>query len=294
MGDSVTVNSMNIAEITNKQVWLKSLLGIYELGFNFSLRGPSERDGKSRWAKIHSARVQVNTKHNGQLDLGLARLETPLALKTHAEHSITAQMTAFLTLTNIQLSKLEEVRDGHDLEFKLIIKGVGGDGQHENPVYDEWRVEIPRSKWIEILRQSGYMDIMLLEVPMLPKGEVSDDWLDVKAELEEAQDSFLNRKYASCVAQCRKVLEDSGYIKFGEHNWYNPSLNLIGKDKRSTEKGKPNRESMSKESRENAIWASLFHYTHQANHGRSKGGESGYSREEAKTILTLTAIFVGR
>lgn len=294
MGDSVTVNSMNIAEITNSQVWLKSLLGIYELGFNFSLRGSPERGGKHRWAKIHSARVQVKTKHSGQLDLGLARLETPLALKTHTEHSISAQMTAFLTFTNIQLSKLEDARDGHDLEFKLIIKGVGGDGQYENAVHDEWRVEMPRSKWIETLKQSGYMDIMLLEVPMLPKGQVSDGWLDVKAELEEAQESFLNRKYAACISQCRKVMEDAGHLKFGEGNWYNPLLDLIGKCKRSVEKGKSNRENMSKEERENAIWASLFHYTHQANHGKSKGGESGYSREEAKLILTMTAAFVGR
>ncbi|GEM_PF-5657034 len=44
-----------------------------------------------------------------------------------------------------QLSKLEEIRDGHDIEFKIMIKGMGGDGEYTNPVHDEWRVKISRS-----------------------------------------------------------------------------------------------------------------------------------------------------
>lgn len=292
MSNSVTINSLNVAETVMTQVGLRSLLGTYELSFNFSLRGsPDER---ARWATINTARVQVKTNKSSICDLGLAQLETPLLLKNDLKHPINENFTFYLNLNSTQLSKLEDIRDGHDLEFKLMIKGIGGDSEHTNHIHSEWRVEMPRSKWIGLLKQAGYMDIMLLEVPMLPQGTASDDWLDVKAELEEAQESFLNRKYAACVAQCRKVMEDAGHLKFGENNWYNPVLNLIGKNKRSAEKEEANRENMSKEERENAIWASLFHYTHQANHGKSRGGESGYSREEAKLILTLTAAFVAR
>lgn len=288
----ITVNSMNIVTATREQVWLKSLLGNYELAFNFTLQGPPERDGKSLLAAIHSARVNVKSSKSGEHDLGLANLETFVSLKTHSQHSINAQITFYLPLANIQLSKIEDLRDGHDLEFKLMIKGTGGDGRHVNAIHNEWRVKIPRSEWIDRLKQAGYMDTLLLEVPMLPKAEISDAWIDIRHDLEEAQRHFLNREYSACVSQCRKVMEEAGHRKFGEGNWYNPLLDLIGTNPRTPDKDKKTRSGMSKEERENAIWASLLHYTHQSHHGKSKGGENSYTRADAKLILTLTAAFI--
>lgn len=290
MSNSVTINSLNVAETVMTQVGLRPLLGTYELSFNFSLRGsPDER---ARWATINTARVQVKTNKSSVCDLGLAQLETPLLLKNDPKHSINENFTFYLSLNATQLSKLEDIRDGHDLEFKLMIKGIGGDSEHTNHIHNEWRVEMPRSKWIGLLKQAGYMDIMLLEVPMLPKNSVSEEWLDIQQDFEEAQRHFLNREYAACVSQCRKVMEDAGHQKFGKGDWHNPLLELLGKHPRSTNKEEKSRNEMSKDERQNAFWAALLHYTHQSHHGKSKGGEKVYTRDDAKVILTLTASFL--
>lgn len=288
MVGNIAVNSINIAEINRPQVGLKPLLGAYELSFHFSLSGA--QDEREKWAVIHTARIQAKTNKSSIHDLGLAQLETPLSLKN--DRPINEHFTFYLTLAASQLSKLEDMRDGHDLEFKLMIKGRGGDGQHENAVHDEWRIEMPRSKWIGLLKQAGYMDIMLLEVPMLPKGQVSDEWIDIQHDLEEAQRHFLNREYAACVSQCRKVIEEAGHQSFGEGDWYNPLLKLLGTSPRSTKKEEKSRSDMNKEERQNAIWASLLHYTHQSHHGKSRGGEKSYTRKDAQVVLTLTATFV--
>ncbi len=288
---SITVNSMNIAEANREQIFLKPLLSNYELGFNFTLQGPPERDNKMRWANINSARVYVKSKESSEHDLGLAYLETPVALKTNPEHSINAQITFYLPLTNTQLSKLEEIRDGYDLEFKIVIKGTGGDEEYINVIHNEWRVRLPRSEWISKLKQAGYMDILILEVPLLPKNQSSEEWIDIRHDLEEAQRHFLNREYSACISQCRKVMEEAGQQKFGGSNWHTSVLKTIGQHPRS-DNNEPNRNDMNKEERENAIWASLLHYTHQSHHSRSKGGEKSYGRGDAKLILTLTAAFI--
>ena len=48
---------------------------------------------------------------------------------------------------------------------------------------------------------------------------------------------------------------------------------------------------MSKSERLGAILGTLRHYTNQAHHGQSEGGEVNYSRADAQLILTLTATF---
>tara|TARA_B100000686_G_C16803732_1_gene988233 strand:+ start:8260 stop:8574 length:315 start_codon:yes stop_codon:yes gene_type:complete len=102
----------------------------------------------------------------------------------------------------------------------------------------------------------------------------------------------MNKEYSSCIQQCRKVLEEAGYLRFGEGSWHNKLLDQIGLNKRAAGKESPSREDMGKEDRENAIWAALHHYTHQSNYSKSKGGENNYSRSDAKLILTLTVAFV--
>ncbi|MAS87829.1 MAG: hypothetical protein CMH30_07645 [Micavibrio sp.] len=282
MGGSITVNSMIIAESNREQIWLKSLLAGYELNFNFSLQGLPERNGKKRWATISTARVHAKTAKSREYDLGLAHLETPLSVETHPDRSIHAQITFHLPLVGAQLSKLEEIRDGHDIEFKIMIKGIGGDGEYTNPVHDEWRVKISRSDWVDRLKQADYMDILLLEVPMLPK-DVSDEWIDIKEHLEEAQKHFVNREYRACVSTCRDVIQETGQMRYGKKSWSNVLLDKLDKNARNE---------MNKEDRAGAIWGALRHYTHQAHHSKSEGGEKLYTRSEAKLALILTAAFV--
>lgn len=287
----ITVNSHIIAESIRDQVWLNPILGSYELCFNSSLQGsavPSSE--KQRWATLNSARVYVKSSNSPEYDLGIAALEAPVSVKTHPEHRISAQVTYYLPLSSAQISKIEEVRDGKDLEFKLVIRGEGGDNEYTNHIHDDWRINIPRSEWISKLRQSGFADILLLEVLIPLKELLGENYIDIKKHLEEAQGFFMNGNYRSCIALCRDVIQEIGHAKFGDKNWHNNSLSLLAESPRGN--AQKSRNDMNKAERDAAIWAALKHYTHLSHHAPSEGGEVLYTRTEAKLIITLTAAFL--
>ena len=280
--NDINVNSTSIAEATREQVFLKQLAGAYELAINCSLKGSPTRGDKTLWADIHSARIKVKAGQGREHELGLAHLERPVLLRQHAEHILAEQITFYLKLQSSELSKLEEIRDGNNLEFIFYVMGHGGDGQYDNAVYSQWKFRMSKSEWAERLKQAGYMDILLLEVPMLPK-DVSDDWIDIKEHLEDAQKHFVNREYRACVATCRDVIQETGQMRYGKKSWSNVLLDKLDKNARN---------GMNKEDRAGAIWGTLRHYTHQAHHSKSEGGEKLYTRSEAKLALILTATFV--
>ena len=49
---------------------------------------------------------------------------------------------------------------------------------------------------------------------------------------------------------------------------------------------------MSKSERKEAMLGTLRHYTHQAHHGQSEGGETNYSRADAQHVFAMVASFV--
>jgi len=286
----VSVNSQGIAEASKEQIYLRPILDNYELNLNFTIQGPPQIEDNEIWATINTARIYIKVANGNEHYIGLAQLERPVFLKTHKKHTINEQITFLLFLTNRQLSKMEEIRDGQDLTFIIKTKGEGSSKGYTNAVRDEWKVEIPKSKWIDSLKNAKYMDILILEVPMLPKN-LSEEWIDIRHDLEEAQRLFMNREYAACVSKCRGVIQETGHKRFGKQNWHNPMLNLIGKNSRSVKEDK-NRDNMDKDEREMALWAALKHYTHLAHHSKGEGGERLYTRSEARLALTLTATFV--
>ena len=90
---------------------------------------------------------------------------------------------------------------------------------------------------------------------------------------------------AIIMAACRPagaIVEELGCELFGGKNWAAPSLDRLSSDRRD----------MSKHEREGAMLATLRHYTHQAHHIQSEGGEPSYSRADAQHILALAASFV--
>lgn len=280
---SFTVGSRVVADIRVQGVTLRHVVGAYELifGLYVNVIAPEEK-GLSRRVSIIGAEVHVGPEGKGLSSLGFARPNVPFQIDTKTG-PISMTPTLSLPLVSGQVAAIEELRDGSDLRFELSVIGTGADQNGDQQVQDIWRYSVSKSDWIKTLKAAGARNILLLEVPV-PLEAKSEKWMAVTRSLQRAEEQYRNGDYPACIASCRTVIQELGYLKFDKVEWAPTLLGRLVNDRRD----------MMKEEREGALWATLHHYTHQAHHGESEGGIADYSRAEAQFVLTLTASFLNR
>ena len=275
----LTIGSRVFADAQIQGVTLHPVVGAYELRFGLLITASAAPDDEHYRALIDGARVGIGTDGGQRDDLGFARPDRRLEILTRAHLDRTTPALS-LPLQPGQLAAIEELRDGGDLRFDLEVTGTGSGPTGVGPVHDVLRCHVPRSGWIEELRTATACDILLLEVP-LPFPEPSDRWRRVSEELRRAEGQLRDGDYLGCVSACRAVVEELGCEAYGGVRWDRPFLEALSSGRRE----------MSKSEREGAMLAALRHYTHQAHHGRSAGGETDYSRADARHVLALAASF---
>ena len=278
---SLTIDSRVFADARIQGVTLHPVVGAYELRFGLAIVASAASDGEHRRAVIDGARVGVRAGGGQRDDLGFARAEGRLEIVTRS-HQDTTTPTLSLPVQPGQLAALERLRGTGDLNFDLEVTGTAPGRMGTVPVYDSLRCDVPRSEWIEKLRGAKACDILLLEVP-LPFSDGSDRWKLITEELRRAESRYRNGDYHGCVSACRVTVEELGRQIIGSADWAGPLLDSLSS---------ANRREMSKVRRERAMLGTLRHYTHQAHHGPSEGGETTYSRADARHVLTLVASFV--
>lgn len=277
---SLTINSTRIADARIQSVSLRPVLGAYDLVFGLILTVRSDKQRPGR-ASISGASVTIKTRNNEQHTVDFARPEAPLIFAARSNES--RQSSAlFLRLYPGQLTAMETLRGTGDIDFELLFVGIGDDGYGDQPMQDNIRIHVPRSDWLKRLRDAGARDILLLEVP-LPIRKRAKPWAAIAKDLKRAEENFRNGDYHACVGSCRTSIQELGHHKFNKKkDWSRPLLDRLANG----------RSNMTKQEREAELWGTLRHYTHQAHHGDSEGGEADYSRTEAQLILILTASFV--
>lgn len=278
---SLTINGLIVGEISNQGVSLRPVLGAYELCFSFKITMNPKRD-YDRCVTIFGARVSLSNDRGASLDVGFAQPEQPIELGQY-DHSHTMTYSLIQSLQPGQLAELERIRDGENIAFRLQMLGVGTDEYGAQNVNDMQDFRVPRSEWIERLRNAGAKNILLLEVPV-PLVDPPEEWAAAGKDLQQAVIHYQNGDYRSCVGMCRTVLDEIGRKKFdAEKDWATPLLQRLAND----------RPGMTRGEREAALWAAVRHYAHPAHHAVSDGGEQFYCRAEAKLILTTVAALVG-
>ena len=277
---SITVNSRIVAEARIQDVSLHQVVGAYELLFSLDISVNSAVD-HARRVSIIGARVSLRTNGGGLQQMGFARPGSSFVI-TQYNHPGRLTHTLVLPLQSGQLAAIERDRDAGDVSFELLAAGVGWEQNAEQAVQDDWRIQIPRSDWLEKLRSAKARDVLLLEVPM-PFVDRPKEWEAVTRELQRAEKQFRDGDYNPCVSSCRIVLDELGHLKFGPGDWAGPLLERIAKDRGGMTGGE----------REAALWAAVRHYAHLAHHGPSAGGVPHYSRQEAQLVLTMVATLVG-
>lgn len=276
---SLSIGSLIIADASIQNLAFRSVLGGYELIFILDLTVHPERE-IARKASIIGARVSFKVGGNGPHTCGFARPEGPFEIRQY-DHPSSMTPSLILPLHPGQLAAIEDIRGAGDLDFELLMTGIGTDQHGEQQVQDTLRFHTPRSDWIKKLKDAKARDILLLEVP-LPLRNIPKKWVEAAKSLKSAEQHYRNGDYHACVASCRTVVHEIGYQKFKKKDWSGALLNRLSND----------RNSMTKDEREAALWGTLRHYTHQAHHSDSEGGFSNYTRADAQLILTLTSSFL--
>lgn len=276
---SMFIDNTIAAEAQIQSVSLRRVLGAYDLVFGIILTAKADKL-RPRRASIAGAQVNIKANGSGQQPAGFARPEAPLVFTTRENESRTSS-ALFLPLQPGQLATIENIRGTGDLDFELLCMGIGSDEHGAHRLQDSLSVHVPRSDWLKKLRDAKARDILLLEVP-LPLLRRSKPWAAIAKDLQRAEEHFRNGDNHACVSSCRAVIQELGHHKFKKRDWSAALLDQLANG----------RKDMTKAEREAALWGTLRHYTHQAHHGSSEGGEADYSRAEARMVLTLTASFV--
>ena len=281
----LTLGGRELARLRIQAVSLLPAVGGYEMQFvldltaNASTYADADAADVPRRVTIIGARAAVSATPDETQRLGFARPEEPFEVTSELRGSRTRVL--HLHLHPGQLSALETLRGTGDLTFDLLLIGAGVSAQPHEQVQDSQRIEVPRSRWIDMLRAAGAGDVMLIEVP-LPLASPSGHSDQVRTALLSAEAQFRAGDYTACIASCRTVIQEAGHRRHGQRHWAPQALDRLGQDRKDMTKGE----------RESALWAILREYTHLAHHAAGEGGASDFSRADAQFVLRLTVAAV--
>ena len=279
---AINVGTRQLAEAQIQSVGLVSLIGAYELVFAIRLNVAADPEAQCS-ANIVGARVTASSNDAQSGLLGFARPEQPFDVVCRPD-AHPASHTLHLHLHPGQLAALEALRGAGDVLFDLLIQGSGRDaGAEVRPFQDQWRYRVPRSDWIDKLREAGARDILLLEVP-LALIDADAGLASLREPLQEAESHLRNGDYNASIGSCRIVMEEVGGHVHGPEGWHAKALDRFRSD----------RKTMTKPEREDGIWAALTHYAHLAHHGPAEGGSQNSTRSEAQFLLSLVGACVAR
>ncbi|KAB2930084.1 MAG: hypothetical protein F9K24_18005 [Leptonema illini] len=156
---------------------------------------------------------QARGRNGKEVLLGTGQL-WPDRFSSKKEVSI-SNIQVMLDLDYSRMAALEQLRDGHDIYFKLHLDGWARRGRHANP--EEFRLDcqshVPLSEWLKRLDESGYKKTLLLEIPV-PDVQKDEALSRAAGHLEMAQRHLLNGHYRDCVGACRDVVSAIDFIEF--------------------------------------------------------------------------------
>ena len=257
----ISYNGNSIVEFENLTVHGRAAAGGY--GFTFVLRG-------SRRA-CQTPTVLFDISLSVALDEPLRSLVISIPssdrlIKCHEFPN--SEQAAFETvLSQEQINALEEYRQEKDLKLSLSLKALVASDSQLVPSFDNSAITVPRQQWLDALRNAGYRNTLLFEIP-LPK--TSDDLNKI---FSKAQEFIEIGHYKDAVMQCRHLVEQ---------------IEAIREDKR--ESGTANRKAHSPERTDMSATDRLLSLREQLKNVCQLGahGSEEFTRSQAKAVLGMT------
>jgi len=281
---SLSYHQRTIADPSVQGIHLRKAVGAYELLASLNLQMQSSEEDEIYYLRIEAVRLFVKGQHGSEQFIGTLLPYDLRMLRTYG-HSQRECVDLSLILQPTQVAAIEDIRDGGDLTFILKIRGQAYLNSDEQRAYDDITVHTPRSAWIMQLKNSGFMDVLLIEIPF-PASELPEHLEAVQHYLEEAQRQYMNAAYTACVASCRTAIEDMGCQTYNTAKWHEEALKPL---KGPSSNGGGKISDMDKNEREKALLGIIRHYAHLAHHGEGEGGVRNYTQIEARMILQMTS-----
>ncbi|MDP2308583.1 MAG: hypothetical protein Q8P18_21360 [Pseudomonadota bacterium] len=160
----------------------------------------------------------------------------------------------------------------------MKLRGEVRNGIEGREGVEETQIQVGQSEWAGLLREMGYRDLLLLEVP-IAKPDQDAELAHAAARLIAAREWFLAGRYGSVVQECRHVMEALGH-SLGDGTGEMKHLRaLLDKPKE-----------MTKDDRLMAIRRGIFVMTCLAAHSTDDVSvRTSWNRHDALAVLTMTA-----
>jgi len=212
-----------------------------------------------------------------RIDVGIALPVAPRVFYP-ARHSTEATIVYELPLSRGAFTELEEARNAGSIRLNLRLEAVGTlPREATSTSVHEIEGEIPRDRWLSILAQTGFEDVLLFEVPLN-----SADPKTMREPEKRLRAAVAKRSSSSPVESMAAARKVSDALKQGGFG---------GKPaKRVVQFLQENAGSLSMSERYSVLHAALNIYaapTHHANYD-----DSEFTRTDADMVLCMAAALV--
>ncbi len=242
---------------------------------------------------IHNLSGNISVQTTKQpIILGHLYTDRPFWITTYPQHR-TDHVTVYIDLASDQIEALEEYRAGAGLNFSLNIMALTERQGHVDTKQDQIVFTVNQSAWLDILKQVGYGDFLLFEIPALPATTTETDYLVC---LKEARQHLWLGQYDDAVEDCRKALAcyrrvynlDTAITK-SEHRFFAKKSPVpSGNDATQKDKGDGQRNDMSKNERFLFLHRATKHLTDTPAHPEGKAPQP-FTRQEAISVMSIVA-----
>lgn len=236
-------------------------------GFTFVVRG----NRQARQQKMVIFDISLSVSVSGPIrPVTSSILASDRVIRCH--NFASDQQIAFETvLTREQLNALEEYRQERDLKLSIGLRALIASGDEIEPSFDCTDITVPREHWLDALKNAGYRNTLLFEVP-LPNAPG-----DFSALLSKAQEFIEIGHYKDAVMQCRHIVEQVETLR--EDRQASASANKMA---HSSE-----RKDMTSIERLLSLREQLKNICQLGAHG-----SEGFTRSQARTVLGMTMVLL--
>lgn len=192
---SIRHSSNNLVEFDQLQINGRKALG--GCAFVFTLKGKSASIEPS--ASILNLSLSLSTLN--QKELIVSSIPSSTQLIKCSQYSNSEQHSFEIVFTKEQINSLEEYRQEKDLQLGIGLRALTESNGQTFPSFDLTSGDIPREEWLKALKDSGFRQTILFEVPLPETDEV------VGLFVAKAQEFIETGHYKDAVMQCRHIIE---------------------------------------------------------------------------------------
>lgn len=192
---SIRHSSNNLIEFDQLQVSGRKALGGFAFVFTLKCNRPPIEPS------VTILNLSLSLLTGGQEKPLISSIPSSTQLIQCGAYANAEQISFEVVFTKEQVNSLEEYRQEKDLQLSFGLRAITSSNGQVWPSFDITEVTIPRESWLNALRDSGFRQTILFEVP-LPEIDK-----ELGSLVAKAQEFIETGHYKDAVMQCRHIIE---------------------------------------------------------------------------------------